>query len=788
MNSGTSEDAQGPSRLVPDEKEIRKVSSRILSCAECRRLKLKCDRTFPCESCVKRGCAEICPTGSLTTSQHGINRFVLAGSEQLHGRIGALSDRIRALEDALAASHERYATGPHPLLSDDLLRIKAPLERNRPEFSSGSDSLGDPQQDEEEVSAAFGTLSISKDGSSHFYGGPANSWYILQNELQASTAPQQHESDSSGGPAQNLAFTSQFLDLPERKIYLLVALPSASRVLELFEIYDKRVTWMYCPIGRSEFMSEIFSHVFPDGTQTCDPQALKADCLAVMFFVLALSILVDPRQPMFDRQANSYYELGCQALGLEQCMNKPTTFGVQTLFLRSVFMFFSDGSGLDTTSRSPLLGAAVRMAYLLGLDRGAFDRHADPVTEPNLFMFQEMYGHDILQAFTFGRPPSLHYYESLVDPPSQDMESWTFHQWKFTYLRFLNHVIDTAFAARAPSYSVVQSLSAKVRNWPVPSHLRLRELPPGTKVDVFPVLQQHTICMLVQAILLYLHRVFFARAITEFPNDPLGCPFGHSVISAYETSCAIVSGTRLTLGMISEGIHRYWFFYAHAFSAAMILASICTQCPALSFSGGALAQLDALCDIFQNISELAHVKKTMQILRQLQQKAHTSLEKYHSGQIAHQVPRPLAPGSYAYEAHEELRLLGSQTAVSRSPSELAVPARSRSKLAALSAKDIECIDQTRMVRRSSMSRNSAPRQTVIHNAPITQPTATNAWTPSPNLIVPSQMPVVPDYVPEFVPGVLGADVTDSFTWPAGSSTKNLSEAWQTFVRGWGFHQ
>ncbi|KAJ3715520.1 hypothetical protein C8R42DRAFT_223054 [Lentinula raphanica] len=34
-----------------------------LSCCECRRLKLRCDRTFPCGSCKKRGVSDICPDG-----------------------------------------------------------------------------------------------------------------------------------------------------------------------------------------------------------------------------------------------------------------------------------------------------------------------------------------------------------------------------------------------------------------------------------------------------------------------------------------------------------------------------------------------------------------------------------------------------------------------------------------------------------------------------------------------------------------------------------------------------
>ncbi|KAI0038820.1 hypothetical protein FA95DRAFT_1567539 [Auriscalpium vulgare] len=31
-----------------------------VSCAECRRLKIRCDRQAPCETCTKKGCAAIC--------------------------------------------------------------------------------------------------------------------------------------------------------------------------------------------------------------------------------------------------------------------------------------------------------------------------------------------------------------------------------------------------------------------------------------------------------------------------------------------------------------------------------------------------------------------------------------------------------------------------------------------------------------------------------------------------------------------------------------------------------
>ncbi|TFK39046.1 hypothetical protein BDQ12DRAFT_604911 [Crucibulum laeve] len=96
-----------------------------LSCCECRRLKLKCDRNFPCASCKKRGCAEICPDGVLVSGKG--TRFILANTEQLHTKIHDMSDRIRSLEEALVKLQSQSSPDPHPLMHPDLLGIKSTM-------------------------------------------------------------------------------------------------------------------------------------------------------------------------------------------------------------------------------------------------------------------------------------------------------------------------------------------------------------------------------------------------------------------------------------------------------------------------------------------------------------------------------------------------------------------------------------------------------------------------------------------------------------------------------------
>ncbi|KAH8801812.1 hypothetical protein DL96DRAFT_781178 [Flagelloscypha sp. PMI_526] len=56
---------------------ISRMARGLVACAECKRLKLKCDKKVPCGSCVRRECSSICPTGILISRQ--ASRAILAG-------------------------------------------------------------------------------------------------------------------------------------------------------------------------------------------------------------------------------------------------------------------------------------------------------------------------------------------------------------------------------------------------------------------------------------------------------------------------------------------------------------------------------------------------------------------------------------------------------------------------------------------------------------------------------------------------------------------------------------
>jgi len=102
--------------------------------------------------------------------------FVLASTQELHEKISELATRVRELEDALRASHAHLTTEQHPLLSEDLLKIKAPLQRDASQAKSTSSTSIKEEEPNPDVVDAFGSLSIGLSGKTQYYGQIANSW------------------------------------------------------------------------------------------------------------------------------------------------------------------------------------------------------------------------------------------------------------------------------------------------------------------------------------------------------------------------------------------------------------------------------------------------------------------------------------------------------------------------------------------------------------------------------------------------------------------------------------
>ncbi len=94
-----------------DEGTSRKRPRPVVSCLRCRDKKLKCDRTAPCENCVKASTANTC-----TYNRNGISPPKLEHSSAANGHapFGSLEDlqqRMAKVEDILGVTRDRTSQG-----------------------------------------------------------------------------------------------------------------------------------------------------------------------------------------------------------------------------------------------------------------------------------------------------------------------------------------------------------------------------------------------------------------------------------------------------------------------------------------------------------------------------------------------------------------------------------------------------------------------------------------------------------------------------------------------------
>jgi hypothetical protein len=276
---------------------------------------------------MKKGCGQICPDGSLTTGKG--NRFVLANTEDLHDKISQLATRVRQLEDALAHSHSMSSLHPHPLLSEDLLQIKRPLERERMDVVPSKEK----KTDTSDTIDAMGSLSITDRGRSTFFGQTANSWYLLRNEQgsdEEDKSPVSDPSMPSDVPWLSYAFTfaptSVNKDAVRNSIIRL--LPDSESARRLCELYYRHAAWMYTPISQTEFYETVFRPIYE--TDATFP-VIGSHSLAIAFMVMAIGTLLDLDRQSHSPEAFQYYELGRAALAVDSVFEEQSIPAIQAL-------------------------------------------------------------------------------------------------------------------------------------------------------------------------------------------------------------------------------------------------------------------------------------------------------------------------------------------------------------------------------------------------------------------------------------------------------------------------
>lgn len=542
-----------------------------LSCCECRRLKLKCDRNFPCASCKKRGCAEICPEGVLVSGKG--TRFILANTEQLHTKIHDMSERIRQLEEALEAcrcSPEQ----PHPLLTPVLLSVKSTM-------------------------GLYG-------GNGH---GPEERREDSEKKMDIDEAPPRDD-DSSEAMFAQVVRLSQSYPLPDNispepnlklRAYLREKLPPREEADYLWSQALQNALWQYNPHPSETFFPNLAHHVYTSPTADLSPRRL-----ALLFMILAVGCLVDlDRRPPDSPDAEQYHQFARAALCEIPVMEETNVETITALFYEIWYLLVFSDKKKAAGYAWGLMGLTAKLAQSIGLHRNGGGAKVIPEeVERRRSLFWELLYLDARLSLSLGRPPSLCISHMDCQRPSYQpdhgcdpSESLHYYQeWKHScYLECLAPVLELT-SQPTLEYSAVITLDTRIRDFSFPAPLRTSH--PQSR-SLF--MQKASLSIALEAVLLQLHRSFFTRALSG-PEEAFNRrhKYAPSVVAVFLSASRMIATVQelyLHEPQLTARILGYW---SNAFSAAVALCLLVSRAPFTCLSPAALQELERVRVLFQS--------------------------------------------------------------------------------------------------------------------------------------------------------------------------------------------
>ncbi|KAG1880645.1 fungal-specific transcription factor domain-containing protein [Suillus tomentosus] len=587
-----------------------------LSCAECRRC---CDRVFPCQSCSKRGCAEICPDGALTSGKG--SRFILANTEQLHAKIIQMSDRIRQLEDALETVQAKCSSDPHPLLHQDSLRIKNSLEL----YSSHATGGRHTQMD--------GT--IKENHSSNSQLPVASSSTRDADKVQDSRSEERYssaEAFTSDVPGlspeiEKLSQTFPYPWLPNNPMRQRIheMLPSREEADYLCTQARLNALWQYNLDTSETWLPNLVHHVY-----TTPMSSLSFRRLSLLFIMMAIGLLVDLNQPNESPRAEVFHRLARASLCETNLMDEPSLDLLQTLFYMIWYLLiFSDKSQAVSYAWS-IMGLAVKLAQSVGLDRDGNRWKVIPEeAQRRRMLFWELLNLDARLSLSLGRPPSLCLQHVDCRRPSytsEEMyivsEAQSYHEWKHGFfLHCLTPVIVTTISAQPQPYSSILDVDKKIRDFHIPPTLNIFNSEGITDIRQL-TMQQVLVASGREIVLLQLHRNFFTEALSDFDAFTYRHKYAPSVLATFLSASRLVATLETMLRREPQLSKRFMCFWFNAFSGAVALSLIVSRTPFLSLAPFALKELDTIYRIFANVAEeCSQVAQALPLLTKIAEKS-----------------------------------------------------------------------------------------------------------------------------------------------------------------------
>ncbi|KAH8116265.1 fungal-specific transcription factor domain-containing protein [Phellopilus nigrolimitatus] len=627
-----------------NEKESTKVSGSKndrklgMSCAECRRSKLKCDRSFPCSACVRRGCANICPDGTLAATKG--NKVLQTQNETLMQTVKRMTTRIHDLEAALGNTQAQISPQPHPLLQDNE-RLKETAIRVGDEYEGSNEDI-------EEASDLVGSLAIGEQGRTRFHGQSSASEFLqtlLPGSEEDGLPPFSSNLYKMGLPLHIIDLVNAFpfgavTPDPEARSSLLRFLPDHSKALALSLLYFEHAGCSFQVVQQEIFIPFLLRILMQVANGMTIGENLHSHEVAVIFLVFAVGSHVS--EDSNDQALGEKYRwLACAAMSLNPLMKEATSTTLQALFV--MVQYFSCVDSPSCERRWLLSGVMYRLAYSVKRDPALWKLSTEE-TQRRRTLFWEMYAWDAWNSITYGRPPSLNInYTDCRFPEDRSAVSnakgekeMSYESYKHRFAAFiLAPVLDHVFGVRQLNYAALLDIDIKLRKLPPPSWLLAPTRGKGEPVDgrawnanSTQAMQQYCVVCARESTLLYIHRRYFATAIRLNSANPLKTKYGASVMAACRSACLLLSGLRSLYGAHPKPASKQSFFWSGAFSACIVLSCLVYNSPGCSVANDALRAIDDGVELY-SMRVFEDNSSSVKLLSSVRDNVHKMFEKHH---------------------------------------------------------------------------------------------------------------------------------------------------------------
>ncbi|KAL1986541.1 hypothetical protein VTN96DRAFT_6119 [Rasamsonia emersonii] len=483
-----SHDAAGSSETAPAKTNastrIRRRNRMITSCLECRRRKLKCDRTHPCSNCSKatRDCVFLAP------SLDSAARLKLT---ELKERMGSLE---RSLEEEVAGRRSQKASGAKEEPSSDASFATAePLssqsipddEKNlEPTLMATQDAVYEDEADDDVVDLGFqlGKMRLTDRLGGFFRPRLADELATSLDGDNADKNPSNAPDSSSGtsasflnpGPTFIAPRSDMLFGLSNHDHALLDFLPTKAAADKLMQHYWEAVHPVARIVHRPSFEKR-YEQFWEDVTHGIEP---KPSIQAVVFAALFTAVVSMPQQTVLDDFGVSQQELVENfRLGTETALGKAhilRTTKIETL--QAFVMYLEIPMCRDAISRahSAMVGAAIRLAECMGLHRDPTEYNHPPVeTHVRRLIWYQLCFLDIRTAEVQGPRPFIRREDyttqfplnlddaALATGKSDDAQEWTdmtFARIRFECQEMIRAVYIDQIRLEKKTISVTQAL------------------------------------------------------------------------------------------------------------------------------------------------------------------------------------------------------------------------------------------------------------------------------------------------------------------------------------------